>query len=134
MFDQIGEKIKTLAVVITILGIIVSCVAGIALCIRGAVFIGILIVVIGSLTSWLGSFLLYGFGQLISNTDILVSIQTIEENEEISPTLGENLKTHIADIWNICPHCGESLVYSQDEEKITCPWCGKEVDLKDLQN
>lgn len=78
MFDNIGGKIKTLAKVICWIGIIVSIIAGIvagvAMGSGSGVLVAILIIVIGALCSWIGSFLLYGFGELIDNT------KKIEEN------------------------------------------------------
>ena len=76
MFDNIGGKIKGLAKVLTWIGIIGSIAAGAAMVdvvdedIVVIVMLGTIIG--GSLVSWVGSFLLYGFGQLIENTDILV--------------------------------------------------------------
>ena len=71
MFDDIGSKLKTLAKVSTILGIIGSVIAGCAL--MGDDFLtGLLILVLGSVFSWIGSFTVYGLGQLIENTDELV--------------------------------------------------------------
>lgn len=73
MFKNIGDKIKTLAEVICILGIIFSFVIG---CILMAINLdfflkGILIIVLGSLASWIGSFVLYGFGQLVDDVNFL---------------------------------------------------------------
>lgn len=75
MFSNIGGKIKNLAVVITWIGIITSVIFGIMMMATGygeMVFIGFLVALVGSLLSWIGSFLLYGFGQLIENTDAIV--------------------------------------------------------------
>lgn len=73
MFKNIGDKIKTLAEVICILGIISSFVIG---CILMAINLdfflkGILTIVLGSLASWIGSFVLYGFGQLVDDVNFL---------------------------------------------------------------
>ena len=38
----------------------------------GAVVVGILTILLGVLISWIGSFVLYGFGQLVDNSDKLV--------------------------------------------------------------
>ena len=78
MFDNIGGKIKTLASVICIIGIIGCCIIGIVLMTKGEllVIIGLAVMVLGSLLSWVGSFVLYGFGQLIENSDKLVSEKT----------------------------------------------------------
>ena len=77
MFHNIGGKIKTLAVVITVIGIVASVLAGvIVMGGRGyppaaGILFGLLTIIGGCLVSWIGSFLIYGFGQLIENTDIL---------------------------------------------------------------
>ena len=73
MFKNIGDKIKSLAEVICILGIISSFVIG---CILMAIDLdfflkGILTIVLGSLASWIGSFVLYGFGQLVDDVNFL---------------------------------------------------------------
>lgn len=75
VFGNIGGKIKTLAKVLTWIGIISSVITGISMLATGdeaLVLIGILIAAFGSIVSWVSSFLLYGFGQLIENTDELV--------------------------------------------------------------
>ena len=74
MFDNIGGKIKTLAQVVCWIGIICSVISGIVMMANGdeLAFLGFMIMVIGSLVSWVSSFTLYGFGQLIENTDQLV--------------------------------------------------------------
>ena len=78
MFSNIGGKIKGLATFLTIFGFVVF--GGIALITLLASFAGgeeaivvgliasFFIAVIGCLASWLGSFLLYGFGELIENS------------------------------------------------------------------
>lgn len=73
MFDNICGKIKTMAQAICALGIIGSVIGGIVLISVDMVIVGIIVLIGGSLLSWLGSFGLYGFGQLIENTDILVA-------------------------------------------------------------
>ncbi len=91
MFSNIGGKIKKLAKVLCWIGIIISVISGIAIIASGgrsggsyvyggssvsinggaAVIAGILFIVLGSLLSWVGSFVLYGFGQLVENSDKL---------------------------------------------------------------
>lgn len=76
MFNNIGGKIKSVASVLTGLGIAISIVIGIIAIIASAPGIGLLTIFLGSLASWLSSLTLYGFGQLIENTDKLVKMQT----------------------------------------------------------
>ena len=80
MFEDIGRKIRTLAEVLCWIGIISSVIGGIILIAKGAslsdggapmVIIGIAVMIIGPLLSWVSSFVLYGFGQLIDNTDAI---------------------------------------------------------------
>lgn len=73
MFDNIGGKIKSLAQVVCWIGIIASVICGFILIgtDEDLILLGLLIMVIGSLISWVSSFALYGFGQLIENTDEL---------------------------------------------------------------
>ena len=103
MFNNIGAKIKGLAKVLTWLGIIVSVIAGFTVIFSGNLLSGVLgslnsyggynsygynaprgvsggmvaagiaVMVFGSLFAWIGSFLLYGFGHLIENSDKIAS-------------------------------------------------------------
>lgn len=76
MFDNIGGKIKTLAQVVTWIGIISSVISGIALMSidEDMIFVGLMVMIFGSLMSWVSSFVLYGFGQLVENSDKLVKM------------------------------------------------------------
>jgi len=69
LFSNIGKKIKTLASVVAWLGIILCGVLGFFLTIATGRIEWLLIAAIGALISWISSFVLYGFGQLIENTD-----------------------------------------------------------------
>jgi len=76
MFNNIGGKIKALAKLVCWIGIVCSVIAGMIM-IANAVYVSALVlaiifVLVGSLISWISSFTLYGFGQLIENTDRLV--------------------------------------------------------------
>lgn len=74
MFDNIGGKMKSLAKVVCWIGIISCVISGFVMTVtdEDLTFLGIVIIVIGSLVSWVSSFAVYGFGQLIENTDQLV--------------------------------------------------------------
>lgn len=70
MFENIGGKIKTLAEIICWIGIAGSIVAGflILMSTEGSTLSGIFLLLGGPLFSWIGSFVLYGFGELIEKT------------------------------------------------------------------
>ncbi len=78
MFNNIGRKIKVLANVVCWIGIIGSVIAGIAMMAanswwNGVSQAGLALLLLGPLFSWVGSFVLYGFGELIEKT---VSIES----------------------------------------------------------
>lgn len=73
MFENVGSKIKVLAKFFCWVGIIFSLILGIvAMCTSdgyaGLVFLGLFLIIIGSLGAWLGSLFTYGFGELIEKT------------------------------------------------------------------
>ena len=73
MFSNIGGKIKKLAVVLCILGMIGSVVYAIVCFANSSRYqdltlTGVLILVAGCLASWISSFFVYGFGELIERT------------------------------------------------------------------
>ena len=69
MFDNIDEKLKTLAIVQFILGILGSVILSISLLDAGLVFC-VLFVLFGSLMSWLSSLTTYGLGEAIEKATI----------------------------------------------------------------
>lgn len=99
MFNNIGKKIKTLAKVICWLGIIGSIITGIVLIAVGLddlssryssdegvimIVAGLLTMVVGSIISWVGSFKLYGFGDVVDNVQAIryrvVPEQILQQN------------------------------------------------------
>jgi len=86
MWDNIGEKIKLLAKVIAWVGIISSVIGGISLISQGFdinqssrsgrggelfIYLGTASLIGGSIISWISSFFMYGFGELIEKTSII---------------------------------------------------------------
>lgn len=65
MYDNIGGKIKELAKIGTIIGIILSVIVGILLITLVNSIIGIVLVFVLPIAFWISSFPLYGFGELI---------------------------------------------------------------------
>lgn len=96
MFDNIGNKIKDLAIFICWIGIGVSVVIGMILLVMGSsaadsrytedaapgfYIAGFAVAAVGSLLSWVGSFFMYGFGELIEDTQKI--------RESICPDISE---------------------------------------------
>ena len=74
MFENIGGKIKTLAVIICWIGIIASVVAACALWMENSRRnptggLGFVILIAGCLSSWIGSFVLYAIGEITESTE-----------------------------------------------------------------
>lgn len=121
MFDNIGSKIKTLAKVVCWIGIIASVIIGFILLVQDedTVLAGLLTMILGSLGSWIGSFMTYGFGQLIENSDILVSQnKTIGHQSFHSNSTSNEQPAHT---WR-CSGCGNMI------SDTICPHCGKTTD------
>jgi len=105
MYKNIGVKIKFLAQVIAVAGVFGSALIGFILIGQGAnayngealVGWGVGVLLGGSLVSWIGSWFMYGFGELIQKTTEIArntakstssgSLTTQMENEEKMKTL-----------------------------------------------
>ena len=139
MFDNVGAKIKSVAVTVTWIGIILSCVSGLIVMVSngdngGLFFSGLLIIIVGCLASWLGSLALYGFGQLIENSDVLAENSDIlvqqgrNRHQAPSNTTAGNINHQTANssgkhMWR-CDGCGNMI--SGD----VCPICNKDTSAK----
>ena len=73
MFKNIAKKLKALAKVICWVGIVLSVLAGLLYIFASGdityAIAGVVAMLLGILLSWVGSFVLYGFGQIVENTD-----------------------------------------------------------------
>ena len=135
MFDNIGSKIKGLASAVTWAGIILSIISGIAMIASSEgllAFPAILVIAVGSLISWLSSLTLYGFGQLIENSDIIANeyrkkngvpstthtTTTNTKDAEPSETPAQNDTTN-----------GGVVPVKIREGKYECPKCGCRVKM-----
>ena len=98
MFSNIGEKIKVLAVVCTIIGCVLSVVIAIVCWCSEIVWAGFVALILGCLVSWIGSFLLYGFGELIVQTNIVArGVQNLQAKLAYrNPRASKNAQQQIA--------------------------------------
>lgn len=86
MFENIGSKIKGVAKIFFAVGCIIAVVIGsiISEVADIGTIIPYIVMLVGIVLSWLSTMLLYGFGQLVENSDIcaeLMSQNAIEKNE-----------------------------------------------------
>lgn len=93
MFNNIGAKIKALAVGIMIVGVIVYLLVGMTVLVLGAdqeeggmILIGFLIMALGTLIAWISSWFLYGYGELIDKVSkIEKKLPNIGQNYQMQP-------------------------------------------------
>ena len=73
-YENIGGKIKGLARAAFIVEAIAAVISGLVMMVEDDDMIpfALLVMVVGPIVAWVGSWLLYGFGQLIENSDTLV--------------------------------------------------------------
>lgn len=90
MYNNIGRKIKILATVLMVIGVLISLVSGIAMMSMNArmygntgAITGLLTIALGTVGSWAGSFVLYGFGELIERVQ---SIDNKTRNDARAPS------------------------------------------------
>ena len=92
MFNNIGRKIKVTAKVFCWIGIIASVLGGvgmIAVSLTGyapvtGILSGVGVALLGSLLSWVGSFMMIGFGDLVENTAEIAANTKKKNNKETS--------------------------------------------------
>ncbi len=65
MYENISKKIKIYAKVFCWFGIIASIVGAIVCFVYGAAISGLVLLIFGPISSWLGSLIPYGFGEII---------------------------------------------------------------------
>lgn len=136
MFENIGGKIKGLAKVTCWIGIVASVILGIILIAadEDLVLTGIITAAIGAVASWVSSFVLYGFGQLVENSDRVVYYahksvhpsHTGQSTQTTGYSLSEMAKnreqgtTKSTGGW-YCQACGTK----NDTHALLCKDCGK---------
>ena len=124
MFDNVGGKCKTLAKVICWLGIIGTIAEGIFLIMNGnemnhdyyprssgtnIIIIGVMMLIIGPIFSWLASLALYAIGESAETGKYLVEQFTKSTSEEHTPLVAKTTPVQSAaenhTYWK-CPECG----------------------------
>ena len=138
MYDNIGGKIKSWAKVSFLVTAVIEVITGIALITTDedpAVY-GWLIMILGPIAAWVSSWLLYGFGQLIENSDIIAERKNAPNEtptETAEPISVQRSAADYAFIDITCPNCKASLTYPkwqlQSEEGVTCSICHTHISM-----
>ena len=141
MFSNVGDKIKIVAKIFFMLELIASVIGGIYVMTYGGVYVlfGLLTAVAGVLVAWASALFIFGFGQLISNTDrIKAQTKTTEVKQaEISKSVDIKSGSKSASEDNYvdlkCPSCKATLSYKssflEKQSKVTCPMCDAEIEI-----
>ncbi len=85
MFENISEKIKSASIILATAGMIVSFTLAVCLFFSN-ILLALITGVIGSLFSWLGALVLYGFGHLIENSDKILKLQQEKAEQQFTKT------------------------------------------------
>ena len=151
MFDNIGDKIKSSARTSFILWTIVAVISGIVLMFEESFVVGLLVAVV-SPAFLLGFFqLVYGFGQLIENSDIIAEEHkrvnekhekvVAKNNEKKQAQRKKQIKANMENpnfdedeyIDIACPNCKAELSFTkgqlQSGEDLTCPMCDAPISV-----
>lgn len=132
MFRNIGSKIMILAKVNFIIGVIAASAVGIMIAIRFAelsdwygdeyaaygVLLCLLIVGVGSLLAWIGSFVLYGFGKLVQSNENIENYLTSNSNNSIQYIQSTNVNDNLT-----CSNCGNKV----NNDSAFCNNCGNKL-------
>lgn len=153
MYDNIGNKIKTLAKWMFIVEAIGAIITGISLIATDddLILLGLLIILCGPIVAWVSSWFVYGYGQLIQNSDIIadeykrknisnqqiVNKTDVRQREQLRKEVNTIItNSNVADdefVDLICPHCGAELSYTkeqiQNSDVLPCPMCDSPISL-----
>ena len=152
MFNNIGEKIKGLAKFVCWMGIFSSVVTSFSMMAnkstQGGPIIGIIVLIVGCLLSWVGSFFTYGFGELISRAASInvkseqgnpVYHKDVYENEtvyqETETNMNQERKTRVHEEGK-CDICGAEVAGGNTYERLyhdvnysVCSECANLLDI-----
>ena len=155
-YDNIGGKIKCWAKWVFAINAITALFGGLILMLQGGFLVlnGLIVVVLGPIVAWVSSWLLYGYGQLIENSDIIAeeyrrknekpatknNVREEKQKVEQEPQLVEDIGMIIANpdveddefIDIICPNCKAELSYTKEQlqnGEVPCPICYTNIPI-----
>lgn len=136
MFNNISDKIKALAGILCALGILISITLGIIVLVQDETALGICILIACCILSICTSYIIYGFGQLIENSNTLIKLMqkptsNIPHTAKSPHTTNTQQYTHptplskssvspvIKHSWR-CSNCGHMI------SETPCPHCSNQ--------
>ncbi len=133
MYENVGEKIKSLAITIAVIEFLLTAIPGIILMAtdESMILTGLIVIIVGFIVAWLSSLLLYGFGELIeltaSNERNTRSILNLLKQKELSTPASANApqgaksEPLYTEESIVCPACN----FKQPAYRTVCFHCGK---------
>ena len=114
-YANIGKKIKTLAIILFIFGTVMGIFLAVHLVsnYEDLIFFGLLVLVIAPIGAFVSSWILYGFGEIVDNSQIITK-RLDSENVPVIPV----------EKCYLCPSCDEEI----EEGCLECPKCGQEIE------
>jgi len=121
MFSNIGGKIKGLAKLFCWIGIVACVIVGGIMCgDEDTIAIGVTYILAGSVLSWIGSFVLYGFGELIATTMHISYLIDKNSSQLHASYIHNQKKVELPSTWK-CTHCGQE----NSNVSAQCKGCGQ---------
>ncbi len=124
MYENIGRKIKGLAMFFFIVVAIAAVIVGIVCMVDDAVAIGWLVILFGSIVAYVSSWVLYGFGEIVDKLCEIERNTRGDKRKSESQSKDDSSHYEMKDIrykkykcckcdyigedWAICPKCGSS--------------------------
>ena len=142
MYNNIGEKLKAIAKVLAIIGIVGSVISGIVLMLTGMIGAGFITIISGSLVSWISSWGMYAIGDTnVKVTEMnsrlsRIASQSNSANRTNNFSGGSGNYTHLFRCGKCgtmisdypCGNCGfepeKARPEAAGEKEMKCPKCG----------
>lgn len=126
MFEDVGAKIKGAAIAMFVIEVIAAIVCG---CIFINEPYGWIILILGPVIAWMFSIVVYGFGQLVENSDLLALDKRNDassEKEVIDAEKKEVVVQSVSQQQFSCYSCGNPVNFGDSK----CTQCGAAFDWK----
>lgn len=130
MYNDVGKKIKGLMKTLLAIGIVLSVVGGIVVMAidEDLIVVGLLVVIVGSLVSWIACIFAYAFGELVDKACNIEKLLRLSQIEGGLPLEVDPAPQVQAEKFIFCKMCGTKFDLNQGN---ACPRCGCVNNIKE---